>query len=526
MSKSSSGCLLTLACISFCCRKRKSNGMPKKAYSTSGSDSGSDSYSISSADMLSMSNSDSEFNSDSETDTDSDNVPATGKNGSRVVRRTKVVKKVTVKVTKTSKKITPKKGGGRGKANSIKDLDWMDWEKDLELNWGPWGDNGEEVDMDALVQRKLPLEIREPPPELLMPLLPFQKEWLAWSLKQERSSMRGGILADEMGMGKTIQAISLIVTSRYDQRIKNSETKEFIDLNKPPKSITEEVGVSSEKRKSPVELGASSSSIEPHLNHLCGVKRDLPLVKATLVVCPLVAVTQWKNEIARFTAEGSMKVLVYHGPRRGLDLMELSEYDVVLTTYSIVELEHRKNVMPAKEECKWCKRHYYPDKLAVHLRFFCGPSAQRTEKQAKQVKKKPRASTSGKKVTAMESEDEIVKGKGKGKGIGNVSSRGRGRGGKGKTHVDEDDTPSKGRMHSNGGVGRGRGRGRGRGGGKKIVAEDLEAALEEAMEGHNDRSGQHKQSHSVLHSVKWGRIVLDEVRFLWNFIYYRSCYLS
>ena len=48
----------------------------------------------------------------------------------------------------------------------------------------------------------------EPPPELLMPLLPYQKEFLAWSVAQERSEIRGGILADEMGMGKTIQVRS------------------------------------------------------------------------------------------------------------------------------------------------------------------------------------------------------------------------------------------------------------------------------------------------------------------------------
>lgn len=45
----------------------------------------------------------------------------------------------------------------------------------------------------------------EPGPELLMPLLPFQKEFLAWAIKQEQSPIRGGVLADEMGMGKTIQ---------------------------------------------------------------------------------------------------------------------------------------------------------------------------------------------------------------------------------------------------------------------------------------------------------------------------------
>jgi len=40
----------------------------------------------------------------------------------------------------------------------------------------------------------------EPPPELLMPLLPYQKEFLAWGVAQEKGPVRGGILADEMGM--------------------------------------------------------------------------------------------------------------------------------------------------------------------------------------------------------------------------------------------------------------------------------------------------------------------------------------
>jgi hypothetical protein len=39
----------------------------------------------------------------------------------------------------------------------------------------------------------------EPPPELLMPLLPYQKEFLAWGVAQEQGPVRGGILADEMG---------------------------------------------------------------------------------------------------------------------------------------------------------------------------------------------------------------------------------------------------------------------------------------------------------------------------------------
>ena len=37
----------------------------------------------------------------------------------------------------------------------------------------------------------------EPGPELLMPLLPYQKEFLAWAVKQEQSAVRGGVLAGE-----------------------------------------------------------------------------------------------------------------------------------------------------------------------------------------------------------------------------------------------------------------------------------------------------------------------------------------
>ncbi len=58
-------------------------------------------------------------------------------------------------------------------------------------------------------------EQMEPPAEMLMSLLPFQKEFLAWAVSQERSEIRGGILADEMGMGKTIQVLPCIFCSSH-----------------------------------------------------------------------------------------------------------------------------------------------------------------------------------------------------------------------------------------------------------------------------------------------------------------------
>jgi len=43
----------------------------------------------------------------------------------------------------------------------------------------------------------------EAPMELLMPLLPYQKEFLAWAIKQERSDVRGGCAPGAAPAGAT-----------------------------------------------------------------------------------------------------------------------------------------------------------------------------------------------------------------------------------------------------------------------------------------------------------------------------------
>ena len=40
----------------------------------------------------------------------------------------------------------------------------------------------------------------------------FQLEGLNWMMQQEKSQWKGGLLGDEMGMGKTIQAVSLLMS--------------------------------------------------------------------------------------------------------------------------------------------------------------------------------------------------------------------------------------------------------------------------------------------------------------------------
>ena len=44
---------------------------------------------------------------------------------------------------------------------------------------------------------------------------------------------------------------------------------------------------------------------------------------------------QWRNEIEAHTA--GLKVTVWHGSARESDMTQLMKYDVVLTTYAVLE---------------------------------------------------------------------------------------------------------------------------------------------------------------------------------------------
>lgn len=55
---------------------------------------------------------------------------------------------------------------------------------------------------------------------------------------------------------------------------------------------------------------------------------------------PTVAIMQWKHEIESHT-EG-LKVLVWHGGNRNTNTKEIMKYDVVLSTYAVLESCFRK----------------------------------------------------------------------------------------------------------------------------------------------------------------------------------------
>ena len=57
----------------------------------------------------------------------------------------------------------------------------------------------------------VPVQTKQPE-AITRKLKSFQLEGLDWMMRQEKSQWGGGLLGDEMGMGKTIQAVSLIMS--------------------------------------------------------------------------------------------------------------------------------------------------------------------------------------------------------------------------------------------------------------------------------------------------------------------------
>ncbi|KAH6659718.1 SNF2 family N-terminal domain-containing protein [Truncatella angustata] len=133
----------------------------------------------------------------------------------------------------------------------------------------------------------------------------------------------GGILADMMGLGKTLSILSLITTSLDAGEEWSKLEPEQPALPPPPKK-------NGGSRGFDVPAPAPLALTKPALNS-----------RATLLVCPLSTVTNWETQMKEHIQPGTVKCYVYHGPNRIKDARKLADYDIVITTYGSVSSELR-----------------------------------------------------------------------------------------------------------------------------------------------------------------------------------------
>jgi DNA repair protein RAD16 len=146
----------------------------------------------------------------------------------------------------------------------------------------------------------------EQPATINRQLKPFQLEGVAWMKAMEKTDWGGGLLGDEMGMGKTIQAVSLIMS-------------------------------------------------------------DFPAPQPTLVLIPPSALMQWEQEIRDYT-DNTLKTFVYHGTNsltKGATVRELMKYNVILMSYNSLESMYRKQEKGFKR-----KTGLHKEKSVIHQIHF------------------------------------------------------------------------------------------------------------------------------------------------------------
>ena len=135
---------------------------------------------------------------------------------------------------------------------------------------------------------------------------------------------RGGILADAMELGKTIETLSLIATV--------TASKEFMAQAFSKSSINDDDDDNDPKakRSKGIDGGMATPSTAP-------LTKDQPLApcKATLVVCPMSLLSQWQSEALKHTTITEDKVLLYYGAGRIQSPQQLNDYDIILTTYGM-----------------------------------------------------------------------------------------------------------------------------------------------------------------------------------------------
>jgi DNA repair protein RAD5 len=144
---------------------------------------------------------------------------------------------------------------------------------------------------------------------------PYSGE-LSLEFPRQDQNCLGGILADEMGLGKTIEMLSLIHTHRTPLPQDDSSTT----------------------MKTLPRLQKSSAAVEaaPY---------------TTLVIAPMSLLAQWQSEAEKASKEGTLKVMVYYGSEKAVNLQKLctasngaNAPNVIITSYGTVLSEYNQVV--------------------------------------------------------------------------------------------------------------------------------------------------------------------------------------
>ncbi|KAK8857190.1 E3 ubiquitin-protein ligase [Apiospora arundinis] len=158
--------------------------------------------------------------------------------------------------------------------------------------------------------------------------------------RELETALRGGILSEEMGLGKTVETISLILMHRR-----------------------------------PVY---PSWIVDPYSG------QQVRPTGATLIVTPTTLKNQWLSEVNKHAPH--LRVMFYEGVKRykakGEELLnELAEHDIVITTYNVLQAEIHFAEKPPERSMRHARTYLRPKSPLVQLSWWrvCLDEAQQIE---------------------------------------------------------------------------------------------------------------------------------------------------
>lgn len=224
------------------------------------------------------------------------------------------------------------------------------------------------------------------PAGMSVDLLPFQKDGIGWMAHREKHSA-GGILADHLGMGKTVQMIGLCLASTAER--KKSESRSPIDtmpfrlvtvirqmqrisalgnctkITMPARELSEllEEALSIANSKK-ADCSTILQDVHAWLKYAARFypayerraklfvdgKEDITSIDSgpelrTLVVVPASLLHQWMSEIQKkIHPSRKVEAIFYHGTDRTDSVTELESQDFVITTYNTLAMEVSRSI--------------------------------------------------------------------------------------------------------------------------------------------------------------------------------------